>query len=431
MTDTGTYAGTAPRSGALAGWRQRASRRLRPVGVLAERDFLLFWSGQSVSKIGNGMYQVGLAWSVYQLTGSTVAMGTVLAANEIPELVLLLLGGSFADRLSRRAVILSADSAACLVTAGLAVLAFTHSMSVSALAAGAFMLGLVTAFYGPAYSAMNKDLLRARDFRAANALLSMSGNGARVLGPAVAGLVYAFGGAGLVFAVDAVTFAIAITAMIFTRRASEAPRGAARSLRSEICTGLRYTAKTRWLRLILAVSLVVNFACLAPLFVLLPALIRSHHDGVGMLGILTTTQVLASIAGAAVIGKFLAKCRAGGCLLLLASAIGTGTVVLGLCARVPGALFLGVAFIGLGMSCDVIENTLLQSLVPGALLSRVYSVNMVVSFALLPAGYLLAGWLARAAGTASVFVAGGAALVAVCGCASLLPATRDLNEVRC
>ena len=411
--------------------RQRVSGRLGSLGVAADRNFVLFWAGQSVSKVGNGIYQIGLAWSVYQLTGSSVAMGAVLAANGIPELVLLLVGGGFADRLSRRAVILAADAAACLVTAALAMLAAAHSLSVPVLAAGAFMLGIVTAFYGPAYSAMNKDLIRARDFRAANALLSISGNGARLLGPATAGLVYAFGGAGLVFAVDAATFGVAIAAMIFTRQARETARTPARSLRGDISAGLGYTARTRWLRLILAVSLVANFACLAPLFVLLPALVRSRHDGAGLLGLLTATQVLAGIAAAALIGRFLAGCRAGRSLLLLAAAIGAGALVLGLCARAPLALFLGVALIGIGMSCDVIENTLLQTLVPGELLSRVYSVNMVVSFALLPAGYIVAGWLARVAGTTAVFAAGGAALIVVCGCVSLLPAARDLDKARC
>lgn len=431
MTQPGASASVLLAPSALAGRHRRPRGIPGRLGVLAERNFLFFWAGQSVSKIGNGIYQVGLAWSVYQLTGSTVAMGMVLAVNAIPELALLLIGGTVADRLSRRTVILVADSAACLVTAGLAIAAMAHSLSVAFLAIGALSLGIITAFFGPAYSAMNRDLVRARDFRSANALLSVSSNAARVLGPATAALAYALGGASLVFAADAATFGFAVAAMAFTRPASMAPRATARRLHREVAAGLSYTVRTRWLRLILAVSLIANFACLAPYFVLLPELVRSHHDGVGVLGLLTTTQVLASIVGAAVIGKLLRGVRAGKALLVSASAIGLGALGLGLWSREPLALFLGVALIGLGLSFDVIENTLLQSLVPEDLLSRVYSVNMAVSFALLPVGYASAGWLARVAGSAAVFITGGVALTAVCACASLFPVTRDLNKVRC
>jgi MFS family permease len=431
MTQTSTFANNLlPVRAPVDSWHLQ-SGRLRPLGLLADRNFLLFWVGQSVSKVGNGIYQVGLAWSVYQLTGSTVAMGAVLAANAIPQLVLLLVGGTVADRLSRRSIILAADGAACLVTLSLALAAAMHSLSVPLLAIGAIALGIVSAFFGPAYSAMNKDLVQKNKFRAANAMLTVSSNGARVLGPAAAGLIYALGGAGLVFVFDAATFGIAVATMIFTQPARRAMATSDHTLCHQIAAGLDYTVRTRWLALILAVSMIANFACLAPYFVLLPELVRSHHDGVGLLGMLTTAQVLACIVGAAVIGRFMTGLPAGRSLLLLASAIGAGALGLGLGASVQVVLFLSVALIGLGLSFDVIENTLLQSLIPADLLSRVYSVNMVVSFALLPVGYIVAGWLAHVFGTASVFTAGGAVLIVACCCSGILPAGRHLNNVRC
>jgi MFS family permease len=400
-------------------------RRRSSLALFRQRNFVLFWAGQSVSKVGNGIYQVGLAWAVYQLTGSTAAMGIVLAANGLPEIAFALFGGTLADRLPRRAVVLAADSVAALVTWGLAVVSARHGLSMSLLVTAAFLLGVVTAFYRPAYSAMNRDLIAEEDFRAANAVLSISGNVARVLGPAIGGIAYGFGGTTVVFGLDAVSFSVAVVAMLFTvtrQRTGSRQHG----LRRELMIGLRYTLTTQWLFLILAISLIANFVCLAPFFVLLPALVRAHHDGVSTLGLLTSAEVLASIAGALVIGK-LRDIRASAALLVLASAIGVGTIVLGLMANFLIALFFGAALVGAGLSFDVIENTIIQLRVPEELLSRVYSVNMVVSFALLPLGYAVAGFLARWAGTTWVLAGGGAILIASCLCAWTAQPIRNLS----
>lgn len=417
----------------VPGTSVRASPERRPeMRLLRQRNFVLFWAGQSISKAGNGIYQVGLAWAVYQLTGSTAAMGVVLAANAIPEIALALFGGTLADRLPRRAVVLTADSAAGVVTWGLTVLSARHDLSMPLLVTAAVSLGIVTAFYRPAYSAMNRDLIPQEDFRAANALLSVSGNAARVAGPAVGGLAFGIGGTTLVFALDAVSFTVAVAAMLITRTRTRPVDNITQQhgLFGELMTGLRYAITTPWLLLVLTISLIANFACLAPFFVLLPDLVRIHHDGVSTLGLVTSAEVLASIAGALVIGR-LRVVRAGPALVLLASVIGVGALVLGVMGGFLPALFLGAAMVGAGLSFDVIENTVIQVQVPEELLSRVYSVNIVVSFALLPAGYATAGFLARWAGASWVLAGGGAILIASCLGAWLARPVRNLGDVQC
>jgi MFS family permease len=405
----------------LAAWGGRPSLALARQG-----DFLLFWAGQSISMVGNGMYQVGLAWAVYQLTGSTADMGIVLAANAVPWLALALFGGALADRLSRRTVVLAADGAAGLVTWGLAVMSARHDLSLPVLAAAAVLLGIVTAFYRPAYSAMNSDLIPRQHFRAANALLSISGNAARILGPAIGGLAYSLGGASLVFGLDAFSFSVAVAAMLATKTRPPTASPAQHKMLGDLMTGLRYTLTTRWLAFILTISMIANFACLAPYFVLLPDLVRNHHDGVNLLGLLTSAEVLASIAGALILGR-LRGIRASPALLFLASVIGLGTMMLGLLGNHQAALFTGAALVGAGLSFDVIENTVIQIQVPAELLSRVYSVNMVASFALLPLGDAAAGFLARWAGSSPVLAGGGAILIASCLGAWLLRSVRHLS----
>jgi MFS family permease len=107
--------------------------------------------------------------------------------------------------------------------------------------------------------------------------------------------------------------------------------------------------------------------------------------------------------------------------------IGLGTIVLGAFSAHVISLVVGAILVGLGLSFDVIENSVIQALVPDNLLSRVYSVNMVVSFALLPAGYAVAGFLARWIGTSWVLAGGGAVMIAACCCGALLPSLRRLN----
>jgi DHA3 family tetracycline resistance protein-like MFS transporter len=403
------------------------SRRVRGRG-----DFLLLWSGQTVSKIGNGAYKVALAWSVYRIAGSTADMGLVLALNLVPELGLVLFGGAVADRFPRRAVVIAADGAAGLVTLGLAVAAAASGLTVPMLMAAAFLLGVTSAFYGPAYAAMKGDLVGAAGARTANAWIGVSGNLARVAGPAVAGIAFAFGGAGVVFGFDAATFALAVGATLLIR--TRAPRPAVAqeaSFRREVAEGVAYTAKTGWLMLLLAVSLIANFACLAPYAVLLPALVEGHGDGVSLLGLLNAAEIAAAIVGAIVIGRLGSRLPAGVAMLVLAALLGTGTLTLGLSSGRPAALVAGVLLIGAGLSFDVIEQTLMQALVPRRLLSRVYAVNTAVSYSLLPAGYALAGFTARQTGSATVLAAGGAVLAATCLLAAPLPAVRRMNRAEC
>ena len=180
-----------------------SSRLTRARRGLVGNDFLLLWSGQTVSRIGNGAYKVAVAWAVYQISKSTAAMGLVLALNVVPELALAMLGGTIADRISRRTVIIVADSIAAVVTLGLAVAAAFGALTISMLMVGAFLLGVVSAFYGPAYAALKGRLPGVSGRGSANAWFTVSGNLARLAGPALAGMAFAAGGAGTSAAVVA------------------------------------------------------------------------------------------------------------------------------------------------------------------------------------------------------------------------------------
>ena len=438
MTQLADIRVPAPAGSARPGRTRRAERALAALGT--RRDFLLLWCGQTVSKIGNGAYKTALAWSVYQISGSTADMGAVLALNLIPELLLALFGGAVADRLPRRAVVVAADAVAATVTLGLALAASAGLSSVRLLMAAALLLGVVSAFYGPAYAALRRDLVATGGVRATNAWLGVSGNLARMAGPALAGVLFAAGGGAGVFGADAATFAFAVVTTLFIRTRPTAdpvttpvtgPAAQAPSIVREMVEGLAYTVKTGWMVLVLALSLVANLACLAPYAVLLPAAVAERGGDIGLLGALGTTEIAVGIAAALAIGRLGRHLRPGFAMLALCATLGAGSLLLGLSRGAQFFLFAGVSLIGVGLSFDVIEQTLLQALVPQRLMSRVYAVNTVVSYSLLPAGYAASGLVARHIGALPILAGGGIALMVCCAAAAALPAVRRLNEADC
>lgn len=403
----------ADRTGGRAHAAHQESGRHTVRQLALERRFFLFWSGQAISKTGNGIYQIGLAWACYQITNSTAALGLVLALNFVPQLALVLMGGAVSDRVSRRIVVLSADSAATVVTAGLVVASATHQLSTVVLAAGSFLLGVCSAFYDPAYAAMNRDLLPEQDLQGGNSILTISTNAARVLGPAIGGLAFGFGGATLLFGLDSASFAIAVLAMACIR---VRPRKVepADDATDGLFAGVKYTFRTRWLLVISAMTVVANCACLAPFRVLLPALVKSAHSGAATLGVLNAAEVAATVVGVILVRNLRIGPRSMLTLAVMAGILALGTCVLAFSGLTPVALIAGPLLIGGGLAFNVIETTLLQTRVPAGLLSRVFSVNLLLSFSLLPLGYALSGFLARLAGPPVVLAAGGLALLAVC-----------------
>jgi MFS family permease len=142
--------------------------------ALSARSFTLLWSGQTLSRVGDHLYQVALAWWVLQTTGSASAMGTVLICSFTPMLVFLLLGGVAVDRFPRIRVMLASDLLRGVVLAAVTALAFGHLLTLEQVYVASLLFGLVDAFFQPAYTAVVPDLAPAEALSSANALTSLS-----------------------------------------------------------------------------------------------------------------------------------------------------------------------------------------------------------------------------------------------------------------
>jgi MFS family permease len=190
------------------------ARILRP---LAGRDFRLLFSGETISLLGDQFHFVALAWLVLQLTGSGLAVGTVLMVAGIPRAIFILIGGAFADRASPRSVMLISNALRAAFVGVLAILVLSGSADLWQLYVLAAVFGIVDAFFWPALSAMVPMLVVEDRLPAANALMQGSQQLTGLLGPALAGLLVAAVGTGLAFGIDAASFGVAALALVLIR----------------------------------------------------------------------------------------------------------------------------------------------------------------------------------------------------------------------
>ena len=193
------------------------SRVATAVRALRHRNFQLFFAGQLISLIGTWMQTVAQSWLVYRLTGSTLLLGTVGFASQIPVFLVAPIGGTVADRFNRRRIVIATQTTSMILAFILAGLTLTHRIQVWQIMLLAAGLGVVNAFDIPARQAFLMDMVGREDLMNAIALNSSMFNGARILGPAVAGIVVAWVGEGWCFFVNAVSYIAVIAGLLMMK----------------------------------------------------------------------------------------------------------------------------------------------------------------------------------------------------------------------
>lgn len=184
------------------------------LAALRERPFRLLFLGQAVSLLGDGMVPVALAFAVLELTGSPTDLGIVLAARTVPLVAFLLAGGVWADRLSRRTVMVAADLARLGAHGAMAALLLAGGAEVWSLAALSAITGTATAFFNPAITGAMPAIVSAARLQQANALRGLAMAGGAIVGPALAGVLVAGAGAGWALAADAATFGVSAALLV-------------------------------------------------------------------------------------------------------------------------------------------------------------------------------------------------------------------------
>ena len=387
-----------------------------PAGLraLGHRDFRLFWCGQLVSLIGTWMQSVGQAWLVLELTNSPFRLGVIGALQFGPILLFSFLSGAISDRVRKRRLLLGTQTALMLQAFTLAALVGSGHVQFWHVAVLAALYGLATTLDMPSRQSYIAHLVPRGDLMNAIALNSAVFNGARVVGPAVAGLLVARYGTAAAFLMNGASF-IAVLAALAAIRTEGAPsprRGV--GLRAEIAEGVRYAAGTPRVALVMSLLVVVSLF-VVNMNVLVPLIARDVlHEGAHGFGLLMAALGVGAVVGALavaalsvgrpplgmVVGPALA---AAALLLLLSTARHFGPTAAVLVA-------LGFAQIVFMTSC----NTTVQIAVPDELRGRVMGLYALVFAGMTPIGALIMGTVAEHWGVSrACAVGGGAGLVLV------------------
>lgn len=398
--------------------------------ALRHRPFALLWSGQTISTVGDRIYQVALAWWVLERTGSTVAMGTVLILTIAPMLVFLLLGGVLVDRLPRLRLMLISDLVRGVVVSLTAWLAFADRLAIAHVYALSLVFGLVDAFFQPASRAIVPEVTPAEDLPSANSLASLSGQLSGIAGPALGAAVVARGGTASAFGLDGLSFFISVCCLLPLLKLASLPQQTevSHGILGDLREGLATVTASPWLWITIAVAGISNIAYAGPMEVVLPFLIKDHfHANVSILGLFYSVSSVGSVLAALWLGR-MARLRRRG-LLVYGPWMAIGLLVLVMGLPIPVQGILGASFV-IG-ACNTVlglvwVNTL-QELVPQHLLGRVTSVDYLGSYVFLPVGFAIGGWAAKLLGPAPVFVIGGALQTVLVALGLLHPKVRSLD----
>jgi len=380
-----------------------------PAGLRAfrHRDYRLFWSGQLVSLIGTWMQSVGQAWVVLELTGSPFKLGVISALQFGPMLFLSLLAGALADRVRKRRLLLLTQGALMLQALTLAALDWTGHIQFWHVAVLAAFYGVANTLDLPARQSFVGELVGKGDLMNAIALNATVFNGARVVGPAVAGLLIARYGVAPAFLLNGLSFLGVLVALAAIRNEGAPRPRAAATLGHEILQGVRYAAGTPLIGLILGLLLVVSLFVLN-FNVLVPLVARDVlHEGARGFGLLMASLGLGAVAGALALAA-MTRTRPP-LALIVAAALVTAAGLLGLSAvrhfwvAAAALAVMGFAQIFFMASC----NTTVQVTAPDHLRGRVMSLYALVFVGVHPFGALLAGGMAEKWGVGAACLLGG------------------------
>lgn len=395
---------------------------------LRHRNFALLWSGQAVSVAGNGMFTVALPLEVLRITGSPLDLALVAAARTVPSIVLLLVGGTVVDRISRRAVMLVSD-ATCGVGLGvLTFLAAAHAERFGVILGLSVIMGTASAFFRPASTAIVRDILPADLLVPANALSSLSASLAQfLLGPLLAGVLVAAAGATWAFGIDAATFAVSAACLAAMRNITEV-RAVSERLVHGMAEGLRYCYSQPWLWWSMLALGVANLACFGPSTVMKPLLVKdAFHGGSVAFGIMVAASGVGAVLMSLIAARRPAPRRP-------VTSLWTAWILAGLLAAGVGLspwLWLAIVFSGLswGMSSlgNIIWLSTMQARTPATLLGRVSSIDWLFSLALTPLGTIVAGAAVPVIGVRATAVIGGLIAAAV-GAILLIPGVTDPDK---
>jgi DHA3 family tetracycline resistance protein-like MFS transporter len=379
--------------------------------ALTFRRFALLWSGQALSRTGDAMYRVALAWWVMEKTGSAVEMGKLFTLSFAPMIVFLLFGGVAVDRWPKARLMLASDLLRGLVVGIVAVLAFKEFLQVWHLYIASIVFGIVSAFFQPSFTAILPEIIPAEALSSGNSLTTLSKQLADIAGPVLGAALIALGGPALVFAANGGSFflsGVCLLPLLHPPAFVSELKSRAGVLR-DMREGIETVLKLPWVCITISIAALSNITVGGPVSVALPFLIKNElHADAGAFGLVWSMLAMGSLLGTIWIGRRATIRHRGplayGAWIIIGVAIlsfGLGGSIIVVC--------ISAAILGAAVSIfSLIWIRTLQELVPRNVLGRVSSIDSLGSVALLPLGYGIIGWATDHFGTTRVFIISGA-----------------------
>jgi MFS family permease len=365
------------------------------LGPLAERPFRLLWLAQTGSSLGDALIPVALAFATLRIGGGATGLGAVLAAYTLGRASFVLIGGVWADRLPRRAVMLTADVVRLGTQATTAVLLFGNALHVWQLAVLQAVAGAASGFFAPASTALVPQTVTAVRLQEANALLSLSRSVTNVFGPALSGALVAAAGPAWVFAIDAGSFLFSVSFLALLRVETYV-RPAVQRFWRDLADGWREVRRHRWLTAGFLGFALGNVG-IGMFFVLGPLVSREQLGGAQAWGLILTAGAVGGVVGGMLSYRFKPQHPVAAAFAVWS--VGAAPAL----ALVPPLPVIAIMAASGVLTCAVIvgntlwETALQQEVSPGRL-ARVGSIDQLLSLSLMPAGQALAGPLSESLG---------------------------------
>jgi len=400
---------TRPASPTAIPGRSRFNDTIRS---LRHRNFQLFFSGQLISLIGTWMQNVAQSWLVYRLTGSSLLLGTVSFAGQIPVFPMAPLAGMVADRWNRRTIVIITQTASMILAFILAALTLTNRITVWEIVALAAALGIVNAFDIPARQSFLVEMVGRDDLMNAIALNSSIFNSARIIGPAIAGLLVAGIGEGWCFFANAVSYIAVIIGLFMMKIPVRQAERAIKSAFDHIAEGFRFVRKTAPIRSLMLMLGLVSLVGM-PYTVLMPVFAKNIlHGDATTLGVLGSAAGIGALTGALTLASRTRVHGLGSWVWMACTSFGTFLILFSFSHWYALSVLLLVP-VGFSLMTQMgATNTLVQSMVPDRLRGRTMAVYSMMFMGMSPLGAILAGAAADKIGAPMTVALGGVMAIA-------------------
>ena len=376
--------------------------------ALRHRKYRLFFGGQTISLVGTWMQRVATGWLVYRLTNSALSLGIVGFAGQMPVFVFAPIAGVAADRWNRHRILLVTQTLALLQAMALAILVMASSVALWQIILLSIVLGFVNAFDMPARQSFVVEMIENReDLGNAIALNSSMVNGARLVGPAIAGILVASVGEGVCFLVNGISYLAVIAALIAMRVPLRQPAPPGGHVFRELKDGFAYAFRTPFIRSVILLVGLVSLVGL-PYQVLMPVFAKKVlQGGPRTLGFLSAAAGAGALVGAMYLASQQSLHKAGRSIPVATGILGVGLIAFSQ-SRVLWFSLVCLLFVGFGVMLQVASsNTAVQATVDDSKRGRVMSLFAMAFVGASPLGSLLVGALSGKIGARSAVLVGG------------------------